>query len=184
MIREITPILWNYLDKIATGTDRTILLTSTQKTLYAMRANPKITFVVGLPGSGKSTWMKQQKAQGNDVHILDDFKANAHNDDPAFCSSRYLSELKAAVESGRDIFIADIDFCRSASRIEADLFVTRNFPEATVRWIFFEKSIISCKENVRRDHERDVDSRLAKIDEFEPQYQIPSDATCIPVWSP
>jgi len=146
-------------------------------------ANPTITFVVGLPGSGKSTWIERQ-AQGTDALVIHDFKAGSHNDDPAFQSSRHLPELKAAVESGRNSFIADIDFCRSASRMEADLFLTKAFPGVKVKWMFFEKNVAACQANVRRDIDRRVHARLAKIAEFEPQYQIPQGATVVPVWNP
>jgi predicted ATPase len=92
-----------------------------------------ITFVVGLPGSGKSTWIEQQ-AQGTDALVIHDFKArsHSHNNDPAFHSSRHLPELIAAVESGRNSFIADLDFCRTASRNEAGTFLARAFPEVRV----------------------------------------------------
>ena len=140
-----------------------------------------ITFVVGLPGSGKSTWIEQQ-AQGTDPLVIHDFNARSHNNDPAFHSS--LCQLIAAVESGRNSFIADIDFCRTASRNEAGTFLARAFPEVRVHWVFYEKNVAACQANVRRDIDRRTQDRLAKIAEFEPQYQIPDGVTLVPVWSP
>ena len=151
--------------------------------MRAAREIMPITFVVGLPGSGKSTWIEQQ-AQGTDALVIHDFKARSHNDDPAFHSSRHLPELIAAVESGRNSFIADIDFCRTASRNEAAAFLARAFPGVKVQWVFFEKNVAACQANARRDIDRRAQDRLAKIAEFGPQYQIPEGVILVPVWSP
>jgi len=102
-----------------------------------------LTFVVGLPGSGKSPWIEQQ-AQGTDALVIHDFKARSHNDDLALHSSRHPPELIAAVESGRSSFIADIDFCRTASRNEAALFLARAFPGVSALYQGYMEIDVLC----------------------------------------
>jgi hypothetical protein len=92
--------------------------------------------------------------------------------------------LKNALAEGRSCIIADIDFCRSASREEAVAFLAERFPNTPVSWIFFECHPAACRVNVRRDSGRNVQSRLDAIDRFAPLYRIPQGATIVPVWRP
>ena len=91
----------------------------------------RVTFLVGLPGSGKTTVIRDFTKRG--VTCFDDYKSRANNDSRRFDDSRYFAELVASLANGRDCLISDIDFCRADARNEAVTQLHRNVPGVT--WI-------------------------------------------------
>ncbi len=72
-----------------------------------------VTFLVGLPGSGKSSFLKQRAEV-----VFDDFHAGAFRDSPAFTASRCYLPLRDALQRGDDCIVADIAFC-TVERLQA-----------------------------------------------------------------
>jgi len=87
---------------------------------------PKIILIAGLPGSGKTTYIEKLRQEG--WSIFDDFKANAYNDSSVFWHSRNYEALISAIREGRKCLVADIDFCNTKSRNEAELILRIQIP--------------------------------------------------------
>jgi hypothetical protein len=83
----------------------------------------QILLVGGLPGSGKTTLLAAMEKEG--WLIFDDFKAGAFFDSPRFQNARRFSDLLTSLNSGGKCVVADIDFCNSASRAEAESVIPR-----------------------------------------------------------
>lgn len=142
----------------------------------------KVVFVVGLPGCGKSCHLKKLEANG--FERFDDFKAEAINDSPQFKHSRHYARLLAALRAGKQCAVADIDFCRTAARTEAQLILKKEVAGLQIEWVFFEKDPDQCRANVRARHRASVETDLAKIDEFLPLYCIPEEHRVLSVCRP
>src|ERR1022692_3693558 len=76
-----------------------------------------ILLVAGLPGSGKTTYLRE--LEGSGWLCFDDFKNLAGGNSRQFRKSPQFATLLARVREGVRCVVADIDFCRTESRAEA-----------------------------------------------------------------
>jgi GTPase SAR1 family protein len=135
----------------------------------------KIILIVGLPGSGKSTLVKNSFSNSS-YKVFDDFNANAVVDNGEFTYSKYYPELIEAVKvASHDIVISDISFCkqpkfRSAIRI-LKWWVNELSSNYTIEAILFENEERKCINNVKKDTSRYINGRLQKIAELSPEYK-------------
>lgn len=135
----------------------------------------KITFLVGLPGSGK-TFLGEQLAEDPNVTYLDDITVKGG-----------LDELDYAVNAlgATDIVVSDVFLCRERDRTSALKHLKRIAPGYEVVWVFFENAPEKCVKNVRH-RAKSGDERLVEglIRELTREYVIPE---CVPVreiWQP
>lgn len=142
----------------------------------------KITFIIGLPGSGKTTYIKNHF---KNAIVFDDFHKDAKNNSPLFkMSANYLPTIKALID-GKECVIADVEFCRPENLEIA----TQELKEvATVfnlsiemDFLFFENAPEKCKTNAIYRGRAHHPQELAKIDELAKIYCIPSNAKIIPI---
>jgi hypothetical protein len=147
---------------------------------------PKVTIVIGLPGSGKSEHLKPARQRGEP--LFDDFHREAINNSHAFEKSTHRDSLKAALVAGKDCVIADIVYCRSGNLNEARSGINRISREigttVTIELLFFANDPAACKANVLRRNRAGLAKELAMIDELTGVYFIPPGAQTLAVWKP
>ena len=128
-----------------------------------------VTILVGLPGSGKTTFLDSRSER-----IFDDFHGNAFGDSPDFSASRHYSDLGRAIEDGYDCIISDIAYCEE-SRLLATEEGLRLLQEKlgtvfVVNILYFEKDPDACRHNVvhrfSRQPTRKYLNELKNIDEL------------------
>ena len=139
----------------------------------------EIILLAGLPGSGKTTLLRQMLADG--WLAFDDYKAEALEDCSQFGSSRKFLPLIIALRAGLKCVVADIDFCKTESREEAEDLLSAIVPNIQRRWRFFENDPSACEKNVRSRNSPSRDIELKKLREYSASYLIPQDADVIPV---
>jgi predicted kinase len=140
----------------------------------------EIILIAGLPGSGKTTYMKTMSLAG--WLIFDDFKANAHNDSSTFWHSRNYEALLKALRDGQKCVVADIDFCKIDSRTEAESTLRTRIPDILLNWQFFENDFQACQANIKRRASRSINDNLSALHTYHALYQIPIGAQVIKVW--
>lgn len=127
----------------------------------------QVTFVVGLPGSGKTHLI--QTMVGEKI------------DDPSI-DFPIIDTLGKYQQS--DVVIADPNFCDIDLLYRARLVVSKILPNHSLRCIFFDNDPHQCIENVKRRQalgdNRKVFDKIAALSRI---YRIPTDVT-IPVWRP
>lgn len=142
---------------------------------------PKLIMVVGLPGSGKSHLSDKLSAE-RQCKVFHDVLGRhlIPHDSEGFCS--LLRSLQAGQNCvANEICLAHRDKREAFSKLLHMLF------EDTVRieWIFFENDPEQCKANVQADKVKtDYRGRLAAIKHYAPAYDIPHDASRVPVFRP
>ncbi len=152
----------------------------------------KVLFIIGLPGSGKSTYLEERREEFGDALVCDDYYKSATvrpRQSLQFEGSAYYEDVKNALADGRNIVIADILFCDEKRLQEAREGIMRLLSglhiEADIEYRFFENNPAACIANIlRRNRPERVKKELAFIKEIEARYQIPESASTIPVYKP
>jgi hypothetical protein len=139
----------------------------------------RVTFLVGLPGSGKTTFVQEFAKRGGTC--FDDYKSRANHNSSRFDDSRYFAELVTSLAASRDCVISDIDFCRAEARNEAVTLLHRHVPGVEVEWRCYENAPDQCRLNVLQRSRNSLQSDLQAIEKYAKVYAYPNGCTPIPV---
>lgn len=145
---------------------------------------PKVTIVVGMPGSGKSEYLRPAKQRGEP--IFDDFHGDAIGNSPRFENSKHHRHLKEELADGKDCFIADIDYCYENRLDEAKIGIEKIGKELgtkiDVEIVYFDNDAAACEANVRRRHSDQMEEEIRNIKKRTRVYKPGTPG--IPVWKP
>lgn len=136
----------------------------------------RVTFVAGLPGCGKTTYLARMKQEG--WKIFDDFKSGSHNRSSDIQAAKRLPEVIECLTAGDRVIISDIDFCDPTAQREADIL----FPEAG--WICFAHDSATCESRLRARQRPSLEEDLTKLAHYSSIYEIPKRATVLPIGGP
>ncbi len=130
-----------------------------------MAADPQIIAIAGLPGSGKSTLVRDYVARGYTAF-----------DDPGATWDETIAHIAQAARGGTRLVVAEIMFCTAEWRAKLESAL-----EQPVHWHWFRNDPWQCSVNclyrlmVQLD-ERPLMDMLFRIAELSPQYTPPADA--------
>lgn len=150
----------------------------------------KVIFIIGLPGSGKTAYLKDHAEEFRDTVVCDDFYKSATVRPRRlleFEGSAYYEDVRDALKNGKDIVMVDILFCDHARLTEAREGLERLASDLNIqvdiKCRFFENNAHVCRENIlRRDRPERVERELAFLDEHAPIYELPANAEVLPVF--
>ena len=146
---------------------------------------PVATILIGLPGSGKTTFLNNQSEYHPDV-CFDDFHGESLDGTGAFAQSRHYKTLKGKLREGRDCIISDIEYCKYERMTKAEEGLRMLSDELEVRieirYLYFENNPNACRHNVVHRLKRNYIEELQKIDELSKVYRCPPDGA-LPVSS-
>ena len=131
----------------------------------------KLILLAGLPGCGKTTYLSRLCAEG--WMVFDDFKSHAIDHDPAFWKSRKFRTLITALEDGLRCAVADVSFCRSHYREQADAVLSKELPLITPEWQFFANNYALSEERIRSRYRPSLEMDRSVLRELTEVYQIP-----------
>lgn len=138
-----------------------------------------VILLAGLPGCGKTTLLCQMRRDG--WLVFDDFKANAFDNSSEFRKSRKFRTLMAALSDGLRCVVADIDFCKTESRAEAQRVLMTDTPDVKIDWRFFANDLVACEANIRHRNRASIRQDLTKLHEYSAVYRIPQRAYVLPI---
>jgi hypothetical protein len=127
-----------------------------------------IVFVVGLPGSGKSSYLEQlQKSGFITINNPDDFDRDI---------------LPVLNEQTQVIAIADYNLCFPSYREKMVVKIRSIVADVVFRWIYFENDPIQCLSNLRASSSRiGDDTRENFVWQVSQGYSIPANVEAKPV---
>jgi hypothetical protein len=133
----------------------------------AERGKPRVTFVLGLCGAGKSTRARELAGQG---FVNFDEKATGrpvHPDLATWPTSAYPDFL-AAVGRGRDCVVTEIFFYRPDAQRQVANDLKAVHPEVVIEWECFDHADMEvANHNCRHDPERTVEGVSANLEQNE-----------------
>ncbi len=141
--------------------------------------NENVILLAGLPGCGKTTYLCQMFTDG--WLVFDDFKAMAFNDCSRFRDSRKFRTLITALRDGLKCAVADIDFCSTESRQEAERELLVEVPGVRRGWIFFENDPSACEMNIRSRNRTCFEKELGYLLKYSSSYNIPQNGVVFAV---
>ena len=131
-----------------------------------------LLLVAGLPGSGKTTYLRE--LEGSGWLCFDDFKNAANDNSPQFRRSRHYATLIARLSEGVRCVVTDIDFCRTESRAEATEVLHAEFPNLEIGWLYFSHSVEDCSANITRRGRPSLQADLTELSRYSACYDIPA----------
>lgn len=141
-----------------------------------------VTILVGLPGSGKSTFLKKSAETS-----FDDFHAGAFRDSSEFKASRHYQALRNELQGGKNCIIADIAYC-DAERLRLAEDGVRSLGVELgigleIRPPYFANDADACRHNVvhrcSREPRGDYLAELKNIDFFAISYAPPTNCMTV-----
>jgi len=143
----------------------------------------KVTIIVGLPGSGKSE-LVADRASGCPGVCVEDFMKGSRHTSHRFPDSIHYPHLIRALRDGKDCIIADIAYCDTGRRLEAEQILLADVAELVIDWVFFDNDKDACITNVKRRNRTTLAHDLMMIEEFSAKYMPPQGVPAVPVWRP
>jgi len=135
--------------------------------------------LAGLPGCGKTTYTYELACSG--WKVFDDFKAGAIDNSPEFHKSRHFTALLSCLRDGFRCGVADIDFCRTESRAEAERVLRVEVPGVAIAWRFFSHDERTCQANIKHRNRDSLEADLRELRKYSSMYSIPKGADVLPV---
>jgi predicted kinase len=124
----------------------------------------EITLLIGLPGSGKSEYIKKTFNNGEYTVV----------DDP-----RKAADIP--LEFNKHLIIADCHLCREQAMDGFKTFADKNFPDVKINYVYFENNPEQCLKNAAfRNDGRIVEPTIRHMSKT---YKIPEGVIAIPIFN-
>ena len=140
----------------------------------------RLTIIVGLPGSGKSEYLRNHssKFEGN---CVSDF--HAWSKEVSLQASRHFRVVKKTLEAGKNCLIEDVAFCDPRHRISIENAILAIIHDVEIEWIYFANDLKRCLANIERRHRPNWRAEQNSARHLSCLYVIPVDADVVPVFS-
>lgn len=141
---------------------------------------PRLIAVAGLPGSGKSFYIKQERERYG-YHAVSDIEQRGFGN---------WYPVQSYLDSGFDCIVDSADFTIRQRRKDFATMVDKEFPgdNVNLEWVFFENNPTACLTNVLRDcilnPAREFQNRTKNLFNMARWYEIPEGVTTLPVYNP
>ena len=133
----------------------------------------KVTFLLGLAGSGKSYRAdKLKKETGAEIFEGTEGKENLG----------MLPNIVQHLRQGKNCIVEEIAYCRPQGREKVVTYLRYHVPDVQIEWLCFENNLESANWNVRnRKNKGDINGHLAINQCWHRLYQYPEGATIVPI---
>jgi hypothetical protein len=134
-----------------------------------------LIIVIGLPGSGKTHYLNELKAQKKIAGYYDDYQKKSYGHDSSPFLSRHYGPLLSKLKRGQSMAIADIRYTREEELDALLVSVLNVLPDIAIELHYFEndpeKAIVNITARARASY---MEKEQAFVKENSPQYVIPA----------
>jgi len=111
----------------------------------------EVIFIIGLPGSGKSTLIEYYKSHPFiDYKIYDDWMTWTHDgQDKEFIADVNYKELLKTLNQGISTIISGIEFCNNEFLHKSEYYLKTKFPNLNIKRVYFENDPQKSESNIR-----------------------------------
>ena len=111
----------------------------------------EVTFIIGLPGSGKSTLIEHYKSHPFiNYKVYDDWMTWIQNDsDKDFTSDVNYSEVIQELTNNTPLIISSVSFCDSEFLYKSEYYLKSKFPDIKINKVYFENNPIKAEINIK-----------------------------------
>jgi hypothetical protein len=111
----------------------------------------EVIFIIGLPGSGKSTLIEHYKSHPFiDYKIYDDWMEWTYDDnDKDFSADVNYLEVIQNLEQGSNLLISGISFCDNEFLQKSEYYLKSKFPNLKITRVYFENDPVKAEANIR-----------------------------------
>tara|TARA_R110001632_G_C11158985_1_gene398274 strand:- start:99 stop:623 length:525 start_codon:yes stop_codon:yes gene_type:complete len=111
----------------------------------------EVIFIIGLPGSGKSTLIEHYKTHPFiDYKTYDDWMTWTLDDlNKDFASDVNYPELIQNLEQGSNLLVSGIGFCDNEFLQKSEYYLKSEFPNLKITRVYFENDPIKAESNIR-----------------------------------
>nr|WP_279536372.1 AAA family ATPase [Nocardioides ochotonae] len=130
--------------------------------------------LVGLPGSGKSTFIDGSfHDEQPDVLVFDDYQSNAIANQPDPQWSRNRSPAIEALRAGQSVLISDVNYCRKPALDRVVSLMRDDVPGIDIELMYFANDPSSAEHNVRLRGRDELQRELKLIEALSKEYLPP-----------
>jgi len=134
-----------------------------------------LTIVVGLPGSGKSTYIHSLTESNSNLSVYDDYQGESYekSDDPRL--SKHFKPLTQDLMQAKRVIVSDIRYC-IPRELNAFLAAVLNVaPNVQIEFTFFENNPEACRRNIiARNRPDRVEKELELLKKLSAGYSVPA----------
>ena len=132
----------------------------------------KITFIIGLCGSGK-TYLSDQLSMATGVEVFESLVEKQDTDIP---------KLLQCLRDGQDCVVEEISFCTADTRGLMMRQISQHVPECEVEWMCYENDLESANWNVtHRINKGEIERHIEINGRVHQSYSYPDGCTLLPI---
>jgi predicted kinase len=138
---------------------------------------PRLIIVIGLTGSGKTTYLEKIKANGEIDYMFDDFHACAAGNSHKIEASKYFNKLSSCLSDRKNCAIADIEFCKLDHLEYMITELVKLANNITIEYRYFENDPKTCIQNIKFRKRGDMTNQIDHVKRYTKFYNIPEGVT-------
>ncbi len=131
-----------------------------------------LTIIIGLPGSGKTSYIATLADKNPQLAIYDDYQGESYGPDADPRLSKHFGPLVSNLKQAKSAVVSDIRYC-IPSELNAFLSVILGAaPNTRIQLKYFENNPEACKKNIlARQREGRVEKELELLEKLSKGYE-------------